>query len=456
MPFGTPIVDIELIDYDQGDEVNNEGVAERVSDYLQNRLMSLKFSDHVRKRDKLELTLRNDDYRLFEYPAFARGQKLRVTWGWPGRMGAPRRMVVRKVKGGDVISVTAHCVSIMLDRKRHARFMEGVTDSEFVRKVAAEHGYTGTLVHIEETTTRHDITQLRQMTDARMLRRLAQRNGFEFYIDATGLHWHKRPTDRAPVRTLHYRTDPGQGRILDAPRIDADLSKGVAKVRVLARDPIRKVAVDESVGITDEQDVSLGKDDELFDPDDPSMGLRAARISTEEVFSGGLMTAAEAKAFAAGRYRETAVARYKMSFMIIGDAQIAAKQIIAVYGMTEVVDGLYFVKEAITEITPGTFHMSLKCEKDALPKVTASKKNKRKNVNEEDEKETREWTPELKKMITPLVKEDGQIVPGYIYTEDEGYTGHTSQMTSEDFDQLSERQKRNLYEQGVNTSYPDP
>lgn len=455
MPYGYPIVDVELIDHDPGDAAGDPGAAQRLNDYLETRLVALRFDDHVRKRDRLELTLRNDDFALLDHPAFARGQKLRVSWGWPGRPGAPRRMIVTKVRGGNPVIVTAHCTSLLLDREPRARFRAGVTDAEFVREVAAEHGYTGTLAHIEATTARRDVVQPRQLTDERMLRRLARRNGFEFYIDATGLHWHRRATDRAPARVLHYRTDPGVGSIIEEPQVDVRL--GPARVRVLGRDPYRKVMVDEAVGLRDEQDVSLGRDDELYDPEDADIGLRGARISRERVFSGGLVAPDAARAFASGQYRMTSSQRYRLVLTIIGDATIAAKQVIAVHGISASTDGLYFVREATTTITPGTFHMQLGCERDALAKAAAAKKRPpRANANAD------EWPwygPEqfpLERMLTALVREDGQVVPGYLFTDSEGRTGQTSQLTWEEFEALSDRQKRALYDQGVNTSYPDP
>lgn len=455
MPYGHPIVAMRLIDFDQGDDSWNGTTWEQMSEYLSERLLMFRFSDHARKKDKLEMTFRNDDYALLDAPAFVKGQKLLVTWGWPGQTAAPRRVVVQSVKGGNPINVVAHCTMALMDLKKNARHMENATDSEFVREVASSYGYKGTLAHIDETDVRHDISQPRWMTDARMLRRLAVRNSFDFYIDASGLHWHRRKTEREPVRTFIYRTDQARGSILEPPTFEANLSKGIAKVRVLAFDPILKVPVEESYGVDEDDETSLGTEEELQDPDSGDIGLRAARVSQEEVIPGGLLTAADGARAAKAVYRETALKKYKMSMRVIGDAQLPAKSVIGLYGVSDMFDGLYFVEEVVSEIAPGRFDMMLRCHKDALGKVPSAKKGTKKAPNKDAAAPPPEPKAELKKMIATTVAPDGTIVPAYIFTDDGGATGQTSEMTPEEFNALSDGQKEAMAQEGAQSALPD-
>lgn len=457
MPYPHAIIAIRLLDYDAGDDIDGVGTADEMLDYLTSRILSFRFSDHARKKDMIEMNFRNEDYSLFDRPIFVKGQKLLVTWGFPGATAAPRRVIIVSIKGGREVTVRGHCTLSLFDKKKQSRFMAGVTDSEFVRAVASEYGYKGTLVHIDRTDERHDITQARWMTDARMMRKLAKRNGFDFYVDSTGLHWHKQPASREPFHNYIYKRDAGQGEILEPPEFEANLTKGVSKVRVVARDPLLRAVVEGTAGINDETDVSLGNEDELFDPDDADLGNRGARISEDEVVIGGLMTAAEAKLQARGRYRDTARKRYKLTLKVIGNARMGAKNLIGLWGDVSVsFSGLYHIHEVITDIAGGKFTMMLRGRKDSLAEVRAAKKRRRRvNVNAAGDKLPKDASSEFRRIITPITLPSGEIVPGWLFTDDDGATGQTSAMDEYGFNQLSEKERNDFrYSMGAVT-YPD-
>lgn len=443
MPWGGPVIAVQLLDADDGDDR-----PDALQALLADRLLGLKFSDHAERMDLLELTLRNDDYALYDEPGFAPGQKLEITWGWPGRMSPPRRMIVKRLKdeGGTVV-VRAHCTLAQLHQRQRARFAQGVTDSEWVRTVADEYGYVGALATIETTALRHDITQPRWWTDAQQLQHMARRNGFLFYLDASGLHWHARPTDRQPARQFIYRTDQGQGSVLEPPTFEINLARAITRVRVVSMDPVRKTIVEQTAGIDDEGRVAMAADDDLFDPDDPDMGRRGARLGSEAVLTGGLMSAEEALSLAAAHYRETAAGRYKATIKVVGDPQLGAKCLVGLWGdLSPTVAGLYFVREAITEIGPGTYMQELHLRKDARAESPAAKKRRpRARVNPATEMDFTEFddAPEesMQIFLTGVVDSSGATVPAYIWSADGGQTGQTSQLTDEQFASLSPEQQ---------------
>lgn len=377
MPFEAPMLFVELMDFDAGDDEaptwNPYSEETQIQNYLTTRLTEFTFSDDDRKKDKCCFKFRNEDCLLLDAPAFAKGQKFLVTFGWPGAMSAPRRMVVVGIKGADPVEVTCHCTLELLDLYPKNRREEGLTDSEFVRKVADEYGYKGTLVDIEETSVVREVLIQPNITDARMLHRLAVQNGFIFYMDEAGLHWHKRRTGVDPIRSFIYRGDPGVGSILETPSIEVKLDAGVETVRVHARDPITGAPVLGEAGSAEAGATSLGNEDMTGDLG-TYVSNRIARAMSDEDHAGGIMTQEEAQATAEARYRETAIGRYKMELKIIGDAQLPAKSIVDVWGVSDTFDGLYYVQAAEHEITNGSFTTSLKLVKDALREVKASKK----------------------------------------------------------------------------------
>jgi len=464
MPFAGPRVIYQLIDFDKGDELWAETpFGENLIDSfraINERLISFSFSDHERQKDRLLLGFHNADYALLDTPLFTRGQKFAVVWGWPGRMGPSRRMVVTKVTGGNPLVVTMHDTTSMLDRNKQHRFMEDVTDSEFVREVARVHGYQGPTLHIEETSVRHDVTQPQWRTDARQLSWLAPRNGFVFYIDASGLHWHSRNWRNEPVRTYFYRTDPVQGAILSEPRIEANLTRGVSTVRVLARDPITKESIDVSVGPSTADFVALGSERE--DAPSGDAGLRADRVTREDVRSLGFMTRAEAEAEAQARYRETAQNRYKLEMEIIGDAQLGAKQLIELYGVSDTTDGLWYIKELEHKIEGGQYTCLLRATKDTQREVKATAKaqrNARKNANANANKAASaesiaayEQLKQIRKSATMRIGPNGEPQVVWYYVDDEQVT---NVLTPGELRDLGLRAQEAIARDAASTRLPD-
>ena len=55
MPYGNPVIAARLLDYDAGDESEFGGTDDQLLEYMMERIVSFKFSDHDKKKDKLEI-----------------------------------------------------------------------------------------------------------------------------------------------------------------------------------------------------------------------------------------------------------------------------------------------------------------------------------------------------------------------------------------------------------------
>ena len=64
---------------------------------LDGRILSFTFDDAEKKADQVSLQLDNFDLALFEREELAGGATLEVSWGYPGNMAPPRRVVVKKL-----------------------------------------------------------------------------------------------------------------------------------------------------------------------------------------------------------------------------------------------------------------------------------------------------------------------------------------------------------------------
>lgn len=437
------------------------------------RLLSFEFSDHEAKKDEATFAFSNEAFDLLDDPVFRKGQKVLCSWGWPGAMGVPRRLIITEIRGGNPLIVKAHDTSLLLDRMKRSRLWEDATDSDAVYEIAAAHGYAGTLAAIEETDARWpSIVQPGNLTDAAMLTRLAQRNGFVWYIDATGLHWHRRPDAAAPTHTFIYRADPGIGTILDEPRIEANLSKGVATVKVLARDPKTKQFVEAVVSGKTADLVSLGQADEMGDEDGADDPV-SERLTRTEQINAGYLSQAAAEALAQARFRETAIGRYKVALRVVGDASIAAKQVVEVYGISATTDGLYYCKEAVHRIGPDGYTTELSLQKDAQREVDLAARY-RSRVNAYARSARQALTRVEPQAAAPTVDPAGIAPPELSRTlevrfgpSDEGIAtwiyvdpnttaaGHYADLTQDEIMALSERELAHLARLGAQSLLPD-
>ena len=89
-----------------------------------------------RKADKVSIQLDNFDLSLFDREDLMGGATLEVSWGYPGNMAVPRRVVVKKLKGFATLTVEGQATSVLMNREAKTRSWENVTRSEVARQIA--------------------------------------------------------------------------------------------------------------------------------------------------------------------------------------------------------------------------------------------------------------------------------------------------------------------------------
>jgi hypothetical protein len=123
------------------------------------------------------------------------------------------------------------------------------------------------------------MTQAR-MTDAQFLRQLATREGFEFYVDFDGLHFHQRRLGQRPVRVFRWYTAPEVGEVL-AINIENDVTAKPGAVRVRGRDPVTRRDIDERGSNATTTRDTLAPVIEIVDPETGSTRLERRNVSEE-------------------------------------------------------------------------------------------------------------------------------------------------------------------------------
>lgn len=345
--------------------VQTGGASERVD--LGDRLLGFTFEDTDGATDKASLQLDNWDLSFFDSTLVVKGAILDVSWGYPDRMAPERSLIVQRVKGFAVLQVEAHARSVLLHRAQTCRAFEQMTRSQVARQIAREHGFDDAFVHIEDTTEVYGCINQAGETDARLLARLARREGFRFYVDQTGLHWHSRRFGDPPVRVYRYYTDPGQGDVLGID-IDNDVLAKTGRTAVRGRDPRRRQTIEAAGSDAETVRDSLGDVREVVDPETGTTTLDA-RNGAASVRPSAASTPGRAKREADARFRTSSRQTVKLRLQAVGDPAQTAKSIIEVQGITALLSGKYYVKRAKHILGTSGYLMELDCIKDGTGRI---------------------------------------------------------------------------------------
>lgn len=310
---------------------------------LGDRIIGFTFEDAERKADKLSLQLDNFDLSLFDRDDLMGGATLEVSWGYPGNMAVPRRVVVKKLKGFNTLTVEGQATSVLMNREAKTRNWENVTRSEVARQIAEEHGYEGEFIDVDDTEEVFDVINQSGETDARFLRRLASREEFEFYVDAGGFHFHERRQSAAPTHVFTWYADPGRGDVISI-NVESDLVKRAGRTTVRGRDPMRRATIESSTSNETADRSTLAEVVEVVDPETGSTSLET-RNATASVHPTAASNEGRARRESAARFRRAERATVKLSMRVVGDPTLHAKSIVEVRGVSGLLSGKYYVTD---------------------------------------------------------------------------------------------------------------
>jgi phage protein D len=325
--------------------------------------------DHEKKTDTITLTLDNSKLDKFENPVWERGNIISVVYGQPDRLSVPRTYRITKIKGGRVLTVTAKDKSTELDTKPVRAVFDNVTRSDVVKSIATKHGYSHEF--IEDTTEVFETITQHNISDTQMARKMARREGFQFFMDQTGFHWHERDMGQAPMRALIYHVDPNKGDILDWD-VENDISRKPGKVTVKGRNPkTREPFTAEAGNLTDNNRNVLSDQVLILDEE-----TGRAVLGVEDVVETEAPTQQAAAVEAKRLFRKAQQMAVRLKLVIRGDAQILAKSVVEVMNMGPKLSGKYYVQSSSDAIsTSGGFKTTLHMVTDGHNSKKKAKQN---------------------------------------------------------------------------------
>jgi phage protein D len=339
---------------------------EATSAGLEGRVLSLTYEDTEVKADKVTLELDNRDLRLFDREDLLGGALLEVSWGYRGAMAPPRRVVVQKVKGFEVLTLEAHALSVLLHREERTRRFEHQRASDIAQAIAEEHGFRGALAVIEPTARIHELLNQAAETDAAFLRRLANREGYVFYVDDTGFHFHTENLRPAPTLVLGWRT--ASDVAVTSISVENDVMRRVGKMSVRGRDPLTRTTLEGGANSDTAERTTLGEGVAVVDPETGALSMEM-RNASEAVRTN---TTGDPQQEANSRFKRAERPTLKLSVDTLGEPTLRAKTLVELRGLPTLLSGKYYVREVRHSVNAEGYVCSLKLVRDALGRRAAS------------------------------------------------------------------------------------
>lgn len=380
------------------------GVAASDLEYIDAEILSFEYQDDEKKTDLLKLTIDNRDLRHFDEAFVMKGQQLIVSWGYPGEMCPDRLVVVQKVSGFFTITVEAQDKGVLAQKETFSRVWENVRRSDVVRIIARDFlGYRDDQVIIEETEQVLPVVTQAAQTDGQFLRKLADLEGFEYYVDADGLHWHPRRLGQRPIRRLTYYVNPGVGDIIKL-NVDDDAKKKHGAVTQAGRDPLAKTDIKATANADNTKRDTTGAKQEIGAPPpavtytqrvDPTSGQVTTTyaappktpsdgVSAAATVPSSATTAKDAQTQAAAGFRTSQQSVIKLSGELVGDPFIAAKTILEIDGIGSRMSGRYYLTSVTHKIDSSGYVTSFKAHTDGSGKGGPGGQGKAAKPNQKD------------------------------------------------------------------------
>lgn len=329
---------------------------------LDGRIIGFTYEDSEKQADQVSIQLDNYDLALFDRDELTGGATLEVSWGYPGNMAPPRRVVVKKLKGFQTLTIEGQATSVLMNREAKTRSWTNKSRSDVAKEIAAEQGYQGDFVDVEDTSEVLDTISQTAETDARFLRRLAAREEFQYFVDDGGFYWRSRNQARAPSHVLTWFSDPGRGDII-ALNVESDLARRVGRVEVRGRDPLAKSTIESSATSSTVERATLSDVLEVVDPVTGTSTLQQ-RNATTSVQPTSAPTTAAAGRESSARFRRAERETVKLSMQVVGDPTLRAKEVVEVRGISALLSGKYYVTEAKHVVSSSGYVVELKLTRD--------------------------------------------------------------------------------------------
>lgn len=340
---------------------------------VSSRLRSFSFVDSEKQADKATLTFWNRDLRFPDDPAFDKGNRIVIAWGYPGYLSDPRELIISDYTAGFEFKVEAQASSILMATQKRTDLWIGKRWSEIVALIAERNGYGASVQQIDDAgPAPHEVPQ-NGKSDAEFVRWIAKQVGFQFWTRPDAWFFGSRKLDQPSRRTFELGREGPDG-LLDFPAFEKAPAANPSKVKLQGTDTTTKKPFE----VTADNASTKGRGGlasimELIDPTSGQSSLRTSAVAPEVVAPTTAQTKEEAQKQADGLFKLAQTTPKKCSAAAYGDPKLPAKTVVTLAGIGQRLSGNYYIPEIVHNIGPGDYKMTLKCQRDGTS--TAGKTN---------------------------------------------------------------------------------
>jgi len=323
---------------------------------LSNKILEFEYEDDEAKSDRLRLTIDNNDLSNFDDPIWRKGNYIDVTWGYPEALAPTRRCRIQSVKGFQKLKVEAVGREVVLNAVVKSRVFRNMTRGQVVQQIAVEQGYRSTdLLHIEDTEVEYPTIVQARLTDAQFIRRLAHKEGCQWYIDFDGFHFHRRDVTQKPRRVLEWRGAALGNDALEIIKIEVenDITARPGRVLVVGHDPGAREGIAHPVSHdADPHQETLGHVVEAPGSDTPKVpGFKGVAQDATHLTTETNPKAVERHA--AALFKRGSQVAVQISLEMLGDPNMLAKSVVELRGVGKRLSQPYYVKTVTHKIRNG-------------------------------------------------------------------------------------------------------
>lgn len=296
--------------------------------------------------------------QVLEVLTFGAGVEIGMGYGDRARLpklitGVVTEITTSFTEGGTPeLAVSGYDHSFPMTLGKRSQSWKDSADSDVVQELARSHNVAA---DIESTTEKHAQIEQNQESDFEFIKKLAERNHYEFYVDARKRLRFGRPRDTDDgIVTLRW----GQSLLSFKPQ--ANLAAQVSKVEVYGWDPEKKKAI---VG-----HASAG-DESGHDPRRTSGGQRLRRVAGKEVvlqLRQPVFTEAEARRRAQAVLNDHAKQFVTGEAECIGLPELLPDRNINLAGLGEPFSKTYYIQQTTHKVDGSGYRTRVKVKETSL------------------------------------------------------------------------------------------
>ncbi len=342
----------------------------QLSEDITQKITNFVYEDCEDQDDLLEITLEGN-IALADAPLLQEGNLIRARWGYVDEWSDIKECILKEpeYEFGDTVRVKlkAYDNGAKLKGKASQKIWKNKTYTQIAKEIAAKYKLKAIA---DESKTPVDSEPQGNKSDFTFLRYLADKIGYQFYIQGNELHFHKRNLDKKPLLTLTYQGKDGL-LLSFRPKVKAQSGKGEGtETKAVGFDPMAKKAVVHEANDGNTNQTVLGKKTLLVDG--ATGEEKYATQETGKVIPTPYQSVQENKNLSAGVKQTAQMDQLEAEATVIGIPTIAAKEIIEVVGVGSKFSGNYYIKQVRHEIGAGGYLMTLDLKRNAIGK-TANK-----------------------------------------------------------------------------------